>query len=71
MAKDQIVAAPTLIKRVQFSYKPRSIVLFTAATSELIPALRDAGLGEHLILKDGVPFAELPDLARTQAFSGQ
>lgn len=59
-------AAPTLIKRVQFSYRPKSIVLFSPATSGLIPALREAGFGDHLILKDGAPFAELPDLARAQ-----
>jgi hypothetical protein len=56
-------AAPTLMKRVQFSYKPKSIVFFSPATSELIPALRDAGFGDHLVLKDGAPFTELPDLA--------
>ncbi|HEY6466819.1 MAG TPA: hypothetical protein VIY69_12550 [Candidatus Acidoferrales bacterium] len=64
-------ASPTLIKRVQFSYKPKSIVLFSPATSGLIPALRGAGFGEHLILKDGEPFAELPDLARAQSLGAQ
>lgn len=64
-------ASLTLIKRVQFSYKPKSIVLFSSATSELIPALREAGFGDRLILKDGAPFAELPDLARAQALIRQ
>jgi hypothetical protein len=64
-------ANPTLITRVQFSYKPKSIVLFSQATSELIPALREAGFGDRLILKDGSPFAELPDLARAQALGAQ
>ena len=58
--------APTLIKRVQFSYKPKSIVLFSPATAQLLPALREAGLGERLILKDGTVFAELPDLTVTK-----
>jgi hypothetical protein len=60
-------AAPTVVKRVQLSYKPKSIVLFGPATAELIPALRDAGLGELLMLADGKPFAELPDFARFKA----
>lgn len=64
-------AGPTLIKRLQFSYKPKSIVLFSSATSELVPALREAGFGERLILKEGAPFAELPDLARAQALDAQ
>ncbi|HKQ87715.1 MAG TPA: hypothetical protein VJS43_13210 [Candidatus Acidoferrales bacterium] len=60
-------AAPTLIKRVQFSYKPKSIVLFSPATLELIPALNNAGFRDQLILKNGAPFPELPDLAETRA----
>jgi hypothetical protein len=62
--------APTLVKRVQFSYKPKSIVLFSAATASLIPSLRAAGLGEALVLSDGAPFAELPDLKRVRGASG-
>lgn len=64
-------AAPTLIKLIQFSYKPKSIVLFHPATSELIPALRDADLGERLILKDSAPFDELPDLAQAQSLGAR
>jgi len=64
-------AAPTLIKRVQFSYKPKSIALFSSAASELISALHEAGLGDSLVLKDGAPFAELPDLARAQSLRTQ
>jgi len=60
-------AASALIKRVQFSYKPKSIVLFSAATSELLAPLREAGFGDKLILKDGSVFDELPDLARATA----
>ncbi len=57
-------AASTLIKRVQFSYKPKSIVLFSSATAQLLPALREAGLRDQLVLRDGAPFPELPDLAQ-------
>ena len=60
-------AAPALIKRVQFSYKPKSVVLFSSAASELIPALNNAGFRDQLILKNGAPFPELPDLAETKA----
>jgi hypothetical protein len=56
-------AADNVVKRLKFSYKPKSIVLFTAATSELIGPLSDAGFGDHLILSDGKPFPRLPDLA--------
>jgi len=62
-------AAPMLVKRVQFSYKPKSIVLFSPGTAQLVPALREAGLGERLILKDGDVFDELPDLARANSLS--
>lgn len=58
--------AATFIKRVQFSYKPKSIVLFSTGTSELVAALREAGWGDLLVLKNGAPFAELPDLASTK-----
>ena len=57
-------SAPTVVKRVQLSYKPKSIVLFGAATSELIEPLRAAGLEEKLVLSGGSPLAELPDLAK-------
>lgn len=63
-------AAPTVVKRVQLSYKPKSVVLFSGATAELIPALLGAGFGERLILNDGAPFAELPDLARLKPAIG-
>ncbi|HXU49163.1 MAG TPA: hypothetical protein VN727_08950, partial [Candidatus Binatia bacterium] len=59
-------AASALIKRVQFSYKPKSVVLFSPATSELIPPLNNAGFRDQLILKNGAPFPELPDLTETR-----
>lgn len=65
-AQAALRAAPALIKRMQFSYKPKSVVLFSSATSELIPALNNAGFRDHVILKDGAPFPELPDMAETK-----
>lgn len=56
--------AASLVRRLRFSYKPKAIVLFGAATAESIAALRAAGFGEQLILNDGAPFANLPDLQR-------
>jgi hypothetical protein len=63
-------SADNVLKRVRFSYKPKSIVLFGAATCELIVPLREAGFGEQLILSEGKPFTELPDLAKMRATSG-
>lgn len=55
-------SAASLVKRLRFSYKPKTIVLFGAATAESIPALREAGFGDRFILDNGAPFANLPDL---------
>jgi len=52
------------VLRVRHSYKPKSIVLFGPAASELIAPLRDAGFGEQLVLQDGKAFPELADLPR-------
>jgi hypothetical protein len=62
-------AASTLITRVRFSYKPKSIILFSPSTAQLLPALREAGLGERLMLKDGNVFDQLPDLARANSLN--
>jgi hypothetical protein len=59
--------ASTVVTRVKFSYKPKSIVLFSPGTAGLIAVLRDAGFGERLVLNNGAPFAELPDLATLPA----
>lgn len=67
-AKDAVRrSTASLVKRLRFSYKPKTIVLFGAATAESIPALRESGFGERLLLNDGGPFAELPDLASLKA----
>jgi hypothetical protein len=47
--------APILVKRIQFSYKPRHMVLLSARMRHLIPVLQQAGLGERLLLHQGLP----------------
>lgn len=57
-------AAAIVLKRIQFSYKPKSILLFSPGTAALIEPLREAGWADHLILKDGQPFPDLPGIDR-------
>jgi hypothetical protein len=63
-------AVATVVKRVHLSYKPKAVVLFGAATGELIEPLRAAGLGDRLVLSGIAPFAELPDLAKFRTAAG-
>ncbi|MGH9730911.1 MAG: hypothetical protein ACRD4A_04370 [Candidatus Acidiferrales bacterium] len=51
--------APSLLRRVQFSYKPKHILLLSSELAPLIPIFRQAGLGENLLLRDGKPI-EIP-----------
>jgi hypothetical protein len=44
---------PTLLKRIQYSYKPRNIVLFSKRTRSFIPMFKEAGLGDRLLLHRG------------------
>lgn len=46
---------PTVAKRIQFSYKPKHIVLLSTRTRHLIPLLQHAGLGDRLLLYQGLP----------------
>ncbi len=46
---------PTLVLRIQNSYKPRYIVLLSKRTRFLIPSLQQAGLGERLLLYNNLP----------------
>jgi hypothetical protein len=46
--------APTLVKRIQFSYKPKSVVLLSDALSPLVPLLARAGQGIRVV-PDGQP----------------
>jgi hypothetical protein len=47
--------APSLLRRVQFSYKPKHILVLSSELAPLVPLLRQAGLGENLLLRDGKP----------------
>jgi hypothetical protein len=49
--------APTVLRRVQTSYKPKHVALISEPTKELIGAFRAAGWGDRLILDGGAPFA--------------
>lgn len=49
--------APTVLRRVQASYKPKYVALISQAAEELIEPFRAAGWGDRLILDHGAPFA--------------
>jgi hypothetical protein len=44
---------PTLLKRIQYSYKPQKIVLFSKRTRSFIPRFIEAGWGDRLLLHRG------------------
>jgi hypothetical protein len=46
---------PTLVKRIQFSYKPKHVVLLPTRARDLIPVLQQAELGDRLLLYQGLP----------------
>lgn len=48
--------APSLVKRVQFSYKPKYIALISTVLGSLVPMLSRGGWADRLILNAGVPF---------------
>ena len=48
--------SPTLLKRIRFSYRPKYIALLSPATRHLISSLEQAGMGQALLLNDGVPW---------------
>jgi hypothetical protein len=49
--------APTLLKRLKISYRPKWVAVVSPFLAELIPILQGAGWDEHLILDEGKPFA--------------
>jgi hypothetical protein len=51
--------APTLLKRIQFSYRPKCVVLLSQSLTPLVPLLAAAGQGIR-ILPDGVPLSWPP-----------
>jgi hypothetical protein len=62
-------AAPTVLRRVNVSYKPKSIALLSSGTQPLIEALQANGWADRLILADGKPFAPLEDEALAKAIA--
>ncbi|HXO88909.1 MAG TPA: hypothetical protein VN885_09675 [Candidatus Acidoferrales bacterium] len=49
-------AAPTLLRRVKISYKPKSIAMLSVATQPLVAAFQQSDWAPRLILHDGKPF---------------
>jgi hypothetical protein len=45
----------TILKRIQFSYKPKCVALLNYGTTELIPLFQQAGWGDRLLLDRGAP----------------
>lgn len=50
--------APTLLRRLEASYKPKYIVPVGQAVSEIIPFLQMSGWNDHLILAKGSSFED-------------
>lgn len=48
--------APTLLRRVKISYKPKSIAMLSLATQPLVVAFQQSEWAARLILHDGKPF---------------
>jgi hypothetical protein len=47
---------PSLLKRIQFSYKPKYLALLSPALAAVIPLLSQGGWADRLILNAGAPF---------------
>ncbi len=47
--------ASAIVQRVQFSYKPRHIVLLSTRTRHVVPFLQQAGLRDRVLLYQGLP----------------
>ncbi len=48
---------PTVLKRLQISYRPKCVAVLSESLQGLIPVLQDAGWADSLILDEGRPFA--------------
>lgn len=64
-------AGPGILRRVNISYKPKSIALLLPQTQGLVPVFQANGWGERLILDDGKPFADLSSTVRLASAIGQ
>ncbi len=64
--------APSIVRRIQFSYKPRRILLLSAPTAPMIPVFKAAGLGDLLLDSSGpLPLPEPSDSAARASFRAQ
>jgi len=50
--------APTVLRRVQTSYRPKYVALLSLPSRGLLSAFQAAGWGDRLVLDGGVPFVE-------------
>jgi hypothetical protein len=48
---------PTLLKRLQLSYRPKYVAILSESLQGLIPVLQEAGWADRLVLDEGRPFA--------------
>lgn len=70
-AKAIEAARPLVLRRVNVSYKPKSIALLSPDTQGLIPMFRSNGWGERLILDEGKPFDDFSLSGRLARALGQ
>jgi len=45
-------ASSTVLKRIEFSYRPKHVVLIGAAVKSLIPRLQRSSVGDRLVVAD-------------------
>ncbi len=64
-------AAPGLLRRVNVSYKPKSVAFLSPQTQALIPIFQANGWGARLILDDGKPFCDLVSTGHLARAIGQ
>jgi hypothetical protein len=64
---------PTLLKRVQISYRPKVVALLGPESQELIPGFQAAGWSDRVILDEGRPFVcpEQGDAADASRFASK
>jgi hypothetical protein len=63
--------AAKILRRVNVSYKPKSVALLSSHTQPLIAMFHANGWGERLILKDGKPTADLSSTGRLASVLGR
>jgi hypothetical protein len=64
-------AAPGILRRVNVSYKPKSIAFLSPQTQALVPMFQANGWGERLILDEGNPFGDSLSTGRLARAIGQ